>query len=155
MIVAIDPGPVQSAWIICECGQGRIQKILGFGYDDNSEVYPAVMAIAPKARLCVEMVASYGMAVGADIFETCVQIGMFIEQWRTWGDSNINPRCFRKDIKLHICGQMRAKDANVSQALRDKYGGKGTKANPGMLFGISKHIWAALAVADYAASFSR
>jgi hypothetical protein len=45
---------------------------------------------------------------------------------------------------------MRAKDANIRQALIDKLGAVGTKKAPGPLYGISGHLWAALAVADYA-----
>jgi hypothetical protein len=46
---------------------------------------------------------------------------------------------------------MRAKDANIRQALIDKIGPQGTKAQPGPTYGIKSHSWAALAVAVYAA----
>jgi len=47
---------------------------------------------------------------------------------------------------------MRAKDANIRQALIDRYGpGKdkaiGQKKTPGPLYGFKSHEWAALAVA--------
>jgi hypothetical protein len=58
---------------------------------------------------------------------------------------------YRKDIKLFLCGTMRAKDANIRQALIDKIGPQGTKAQPGPTYGIKSHSWAALAVAVYAA----
>ncbi|MNY62967.1 hypothetical protein D3C86_1998680 [compost metagenome] len=62
-------------------------------------------------------------------------------------------------MKLHLCKTPRAKDANVRQALLDMFprtgGGKtpqiGTKAQPGPLFGVSSHAWAALGVAVTAA----
>ena len=57
---------------------------------------------------------------------------------------------FRKDIKIHLCGTMKAKDANIRQALIDKHGKVGTAKNKGPLYGISSHLWSALAVADYA-----
>ncbi len=41
---------------------------------------------------------------------------------------------------------MRAKDANISQALRDRFGEKGTKAHPGWFYGVSKDVWSAIAV---------
>jgi hypothetical protein len=57
----------------------------------------------------------------------------------------------RKDVKLHLCGSPRAKDANIRQALLDRYGGKekaiGSKHQRGPLYGIRSHLWAALAVA--------
>lgn len=60
-------------------------------------------------------------------------------------------RIFRRDIKLHLCNSVRAKDANIRQALIDRYGGKekaiGKKKSPGPLYGIKSHMWAALALA--------
>jgi hypothetical protein len=47
---------------------------------------------------------------------------------------------------------MRAKDANIRQALLDLIGPQGTKAQPGPTYGIKSHTWAALAVAVYAAN---
>lgn len=95
----------------------------------------------------IEMVACYGMAVGKEVFETCVWIGRFLERV----DAKL---VYRRDVKLHVCGSARAKDANIAQALRDKYGEVGTKKNPGPLFGIKSHLWAALALADYAQSLT-
>jgi hypothetical protein len=46
---------------------------------------------------------------------------------------------------------MKAKDANIRQALIDIYGGNdkaiGNKKTPGPLYGIKGDLWAALAVA--------
>jgi len=39
----------------------------------------------------------------------------------------------------------------VNQVLRDRFGEKGTKKNPGKLFGVHDHIWSALALAVYSA----
>src|SRR5690606_4735562 len=63
-------------------------------------------------------------------------------------------KVYRKDVKLHLCGSPRAKDANIRQSLLDRFGpGKekavGTKQNPGPLYGVKSHMWAALAVAVY------
>ena len=56
-------------------------------------------------------------------------------------------------MKLALCGSARAKDANVRQAIIDRFagvGGKavavGTKKTPGPLYGISNHKWSALAL---------
>lgn len=96
--------------------------------------------------LAIEMIASYGMPVGREVFETCVWIGRFIEAWG--GPYTL---VYRKDVKLHLCGQPRAKDSNIRQALIDRYGGKdravGKKATPGPLYGVSADVWSALAIA--------
>jgi hypothetical protein len=57
----------------------------------------------------------------------------------------------RRAVKLALCGDSRAKDANIRQALIDRFGGKdaaiGRKAAPGPLYGISRDVWSALAIA--------
>lgn len=57
---------------------------------------------------------------------------------------------YRRDIKIHLCGTVKAKDGNIRQALIDKHGAPGTKKSKGPTYGVSGHLWAALAVADYA-----
>jgi hypothetical protein len=81
------------------------------------------------------------MAVGREVFETCVWIGRFVERL------GIVTLVYRKDVKLTICGSPRAKDANVRAALIDRLGQVGTKNNPGPLYGMKSHLWSALAVA--------
>ncbi len=98
--------------------------------------------------LAIEMVESFGMAVGREVFQTCVWTGRFIETWNIKGFP-WNP-VTRKQVKMHLCNSMRAKDANIRAALIDKFGGKdaaiGRKKTPGPLFGISADVWSALAV---------
>jgi hypothetical protein len=140
-ILAIDSGPEMSAWIIYQDG-----KILDHGYVSNPEM-KNILKTKDYDICALEMIASYGMAVGKSVFETCVWIGRFME-------NSIRPclRLFRKDIKLFLCGSMRAKDGNIRQALIDLLGEQGTKKNKGNTYGISSHKWAALAVAVYAAA---
>lgn len=95
--------------------------------------------------LVIEMVACYGMPVGREVFETVLWIGRFQEAW-----SKESVLVYRKDIKMHLCNSARAKDGNIRQALIDRYGAPGTKKEPGKLYGIKTHLWAALAVAVYA-----
>ena len=96
----------------------------------------------------VEMVASYGMAVGKEVFETCVWIGRFIEV----SGCALAP-IYRRDVKLHHCGQTKAKDSNITQALIDRFApgqpnrGKGTKADPGWFHGFAADVWQAYALA--------
>lgn len=139
--LAIDPGPEQSGYVVYEGG-----KVWEAGVDANLAI-EAQMNLARSLghfdRVAIEMIASYGMAVGKDVFETCVQIGRFLQ---AWGERPAH-RIYRRDVKLHLCGSPRAKDTNVRQALIDKLGPVGTKKNPGPLYGVTSHAWAALAVA--------
>lgn len=143
-ILAIDPGTDQSAFIVWD---GRATKT---GFVPNAELLAMIRHRWDLFEsVAVEMVACYGMPVGREVFETCLVIGRILEIC----DSIPTPArlVYRRDIKLHLCGSARAKDGNVRQALIDKHGAPGTKKQPGATYGISGHLWAALAVADYAA----
>jgi hypothetical protein len=94
--------------------------------------------------LAIEAIASYGMPVGAEVFNTCIFVGRFQQAWR---NPDAVKLIYRRDVKLFLCGSARAKDGNIRQALIDKLGPVGTKAAPGPLYGVKSHAWAALAVA--------
>lgn len=137
-ILAIDPGSEQSAYCIFWSDSQTIGR---FGKVDNA----ALLSRLPKTKadvLVVEMIASYGMPVGREVFETCVWIGRFLQAW-----PRESRRIFRADIKMHLCKTMKAKDGNIRAALIDRFGPQGTKKAPGATYGISKDSWAALAVA--------
>jgi hypothetical protein len=144
-LLAIDPGNEESAYVAYDCDAG---SVLAFGKKANADVLQWM--ISPSSfnaqHIAIEMIASYGMPVGREVFETCVWIGRFIEAWGA-----PYTLVYRKDVKLHLCGNARAKDGNVRQALIDRYGGKqkaiGTKREPGPLYGVSADVWSALAVA--------
>lgn len=139
-ILAIDPGTSQSGFVLWD------GSVLDHGIIDNQMIrFKLLEGIAPDV-VAIEMIASYGMAVGREVFETCVWIGRFVEC-----SPVLAHLLFRRDIKIHLCGTTKAKDGNIRQALIDKHGAPGTKKSPGKTYGISGHLWAALAVADYAA----
>lgn len=148
MILAIDPGTTQSAW--CEFDGLRV---IDCDIQENSVVLTKLRDYAGNYRIAIEMIASYGMPVGKEVFETVLWIGRFVEAC-----SRVSVQAelvYRKDVKLHLCNSARAKDPNVRQALIDRFeplgGGKtpqiGTSKQPGPLYGVSSHVWAALAVA--------
>ena len=149
-VLAIDPGTEQSGW----CVYGHDQ-VLAAGVMPNDEMLAYVQRThmgINGVRLAIEMIASYGMPVGREVFETVRWIGRFQQAWHQPEGVMF---VYRKDVKLHLCGSPRAKDGNIRQALLDRFprtgGGKtpqiGTKAIPGPLYGVSSHAWAALAVA--------
>lgn len=145
--LAIDPGPKESAYVLWN---GSL--VLQCGYVPNADLRAI---LCNQYHLCdavaVEMVACYGMPVGREVFETCLEIGRIVQ---ICADCPAGPKpvrlVYRKDVKMHLCHNMKAKDGNIRQALIDKHGAVGTKKKPGPLYGVSGHLWAALAVADYA-----
>ena len=147
-ILAIDPGNEKSAYVVYDTAT---KLPVRFGIEDNWALHLRFHGseFDDCDNVAIEMIACYGMAVGKSVFDTCVWIGRFAEL------TVCGNFVYRKDVKMHLCNSMRAKDANIRQAIIDRYestgGGKtpqiGTKAQPGPLYGVSKDVWAALGVA--------
>lgn len=140
MLIAIDPGPKESAYVIvdqvsCEIADKAIVT--------NSELLYILENHNHLTTVAIEMVASYGMPVGAEVFETVLWIGRFIQVREDLKPTLI----YRKDVKMHLCQSMRAKDSNIVQALKDRFGEVGTKKKPGYFYGFKGDIWQAYAVA--------
>lgn len=144
-ICAIDPGTEQSAML---CWDGS--KISGARILPNWEICSLLTCNndGRDSMLCIEMIASYGMPVGKETFETVLWIGRFMQAWHGETDTDAQ-LVYRRDIKMHHCGSMKAKDSNIRQALIDKYGAPGTKKNPGKTYELTKDLWQAFALATY------
>ena len=143
-ILAIDPGTTHSAYM-CLSDYGMPYY---FGTLENGLMLPVVERILQGAthRVVVEMVASYGMPVGREVFETVYWIGRFCQA------AGQHERMYRGQVKSHLCRTQKANDAAIRQALLDRFGpGKekavGLKKSTGPLYGIRGDEWAALAVA--------
>lgn len=146
ILLAIDPGTTESGWVLFDGA-----KVIDSGVTSNHALCVRINrrqwdgGWEPEpTSLAIEMIASYGMPVGAEVFETCVWIGRFIEAWNGLEDHRL---IYRRDVKLELCGSPRAKDANIRQALIDRIGAPGTKKEPGPTYGVKSHAWAALGVA--------
>ena len=145
-ILGIDPGTTQSAYVVWD---SETMDILEYGIKENLEL-SAMLQFFQFDVCVIEMVASYGMAVGQTVFETCVWIGRFMNEIENYSCNVV--RITRNQVKNAICHSSKANDSNIRQALIDMYGGEkkvaiGTKKAPGKLYGIKKDEWAALAVA--------
>lgn len=134
-ILAVDPGPEQSAYVVfdgsgvVDCGMSGNDLLLSW-------IYPRGNIFPLTELLAIEAIESFGMPVGREVFETVFWTGRFAQAWHE--RSGEFARLGRKQCKLHLCGSARAKDANVRQALIDKFGGSrqtavGTKKKPGPL----------------------
>jgi len=140
-IMALDPGTTHSAWVYLVCGIP-----LSWGKQPNEEVLTKLKA-SPLGDelLAVEAVASYGMPVGAEVFETVFWSGRFVQAY-----DGPHVRVYRREVKLHLCASPKANDASIRCAILDRFGGKeaaiGRKASPGPLYGVKADVWAALAV---------
>lgn len=149
-LLCIDPGTFESGVVLIDTED--MIPIWMYPKIENNVLLAMIEAqktLRPD-HIAIEMIASYGMPVGKEVFETCVWIGRFMQAFGFESCTKI----YRKDVKLFLCGTTRAKDGNVRQALFDLYeptgGGatpvKGTKKQPGPLYGLSSHAIPALAV---------
>ena len=129
--IGIDPGNVESAYVVVA---DDLSEVLEKGKVENLEL----MRLLTRFKLtydiryvAIEMIASYGMPVGASVFDTCVWIGRFKEHCLKllWEVEFV----YRKEEKMLLCNSMKAKDSNIRQALVDRFAkdtpnkGKGTK----------------------------
>lgn len=145
-IFAIDPGDVESGYAVIRMPDF---ELLEFGKVSNDCLLTEVHYKTKNADIyAIEMIDSYGMPVGKTVFETCVWIGRFVQMARPKQHTFI----YRKEVKLCLCGNLKAKDSNIRQALINRYAkhdfksGKGIKKNPDTFYGVSKDVWQAIAV---------
>lgn len=167
ILVAIDPGNQKSAWIVFRDGQ-----IAEFGITPNADMPDHFEGLE---HVAIEYMRPRGMKMSQESMDTMFWAGRFIQA--ICGDDMIPwTPVDRHRVKLHICGNAAAKDANIRRALIDDwYGGdtaaignkkcrkckgKGTYKRevcsecggsqwlhpPGPLVGIHDDLWAALAV---------
>ena len=153
-ILAIDPGTTESAYVLY-----KEKRLLGFDKVRNYDML-TIIANVKTTFMAIEMPACYGMAVGKSVFETCRWVGIFQQAFGLSKTYLVYRKSRNNEIGvdsvcMHLCHNNRAKDTNVRRAILDRYpatgGGKtpqkGTKAKPGPLFGVSKDVFSALAVA--------
>jgi len=144
VILAVDPGTTESAFVLYapdvrelrEMGKWRNERLLTY------------LRIHSHGLLVVERMAGYGMAVGAEVLETCWWAGRFAE-----ARGGVAERVFRREVKRHLLGKVTGNDAQVRAALIRLFGGPAATKRGGPLHGVVGDIWAALGVAvTYAAS---
>lgn len=157
MILAIDPGSVESGVVLIRESDFKplvAEKINNEDllYNIELNVYERIQGDECLEHVAIEMIGSYGMAVGQTVFETCVWIGRIIQTVKKVDEDIKIKYIYRKDEKINLCNSMKAKDSNIIQALIDRFApntpnkGKGSKNVPGWFYGFKKDIWQAYAV---------
>lgn len=156
MILAIDPGNIESGVVLIR--ESDLKPVYATKIN-NKELFEKIKYGDLESEICyeninhvaIEKIASYGMAVGATVFDTCIWIGKFEAAAEIYFGVEAE-YIYRKDEKMNLCNSMKAKDSNIIQALIDRFApntpnkGKGTKKEPGWFYGFKKDIWQAYAV---------
>lgn len=159
-ILGIDPGNTATGWALVDA---ETLRPLAIGKQENELAYADMVDAYQELMekhfhqidlyIGIEMIASYGMPVGAEVFDTCVWIGQLKERFRGWSARKETRFIYRKSEKLVLCHSPRANDSTIRQALIDRFAygeknyGKGTKKSPGWFYGFRADIWAAYTVA--------
>jgi hypothetical protein len=172
MLLAIDPGTTESAYVLYAAGEAK--PVIQAGHVDNELLRKMMLRgdfSRATLRLAIETMTFMGGSAGGDVFGTCIWIGRFQEVWnQVGGSSRLIPRAW---VKKRLClieppaetqakrekqiaeGLKRkrkwswtlAKDKHVRWALLNLIGPTGTKSKPGPTYGLSKHLWSALGIA--------
>lgn len=154
ILCAIDPGNVQSAYVIFDSQEF---KIIDFGLLENNELISNVLTKKDFSLLVIEYPKPRGQPMYYQLVDTIFWIGRFVQVCvsdvlKEWIPID------RKDIKMHLTSSTKSKDTHIRSALIEKFfileegeykpavGLRQTKV-PLALKGISKDVWAALAVA--------
>lgn len=153
-IFAIDPGSEKSAFVECYF-PNSVSPIAAYGHVDNSELlqilHRSPTSLSAKVGV-IEVMQSYMLRVGADVFATCEWIGRFDNYWMSQTNRSLE-RLTKPEVSLHLCGRRNATKADLRGALYQKFGGSrqaamGVMKAPGPLYGlVGDHVWDALALA--------
>ncbi len=148
LTVAIDPGNTASAFVAYDPGSYFFEH----EYDTNENILGKLEKMSSPKEFVMEMIVAYG-PVGKTVIDTAVWIGRFWERILQTHPGVPVRFISRATVKSHVCHSAKANDAAVNRALIDRFGGgnpsvaKGTKKNPGPLYGVSNDERAALALA--------
>lgn len=129
MIVAIDPGTTQSAYVLMD----EEYKIYRAEILPNAEMLDYLKGLTPHLhKVVIEMIKSYGARVGQETFETCVWIGKFsLYEDTVYID--------RRQVKKNLCPKMKSNDAIIRQTLTNRFG-------DGLRKKLKYDLWQAYAV---------
>jgi len=155
IVIAIDPGTTQSAYVVWDGTDIREHDIIAndsleaklYGIYSKFPLYDD--AFCKGTYVAIEKIASMGMAVGEAVFETVFWTGRFYGAALEDLEHSHISRIPRSEVKMALCGSMQAKDANIRQAIINRFEPElMPKQRPkGVLKGIKADEWQALAVA--------
>lgn len=151
MILAVDPGSEQSGMVSYDIVSGKIHWVRVVPNGEALEFF-IHGPLAAYDRVVIEYPVVRGQMMKSQVIETIFWIGRFAQ---AWNDMDTFIRFDRREVAKRLCGRGAVKDKQVRRALIARFpatgGGSepaiGTKVDPGPLYGVKTHCWAALGVA--------
>jgi hypothetical protein len=143
-ILAIDPGPVRSGWVLFDG-----VRVLQSGDYDNPTILMAVYsrACGTADMLALEEPEGMGQIASTALLRAAWQGGILEAKWPGLRAMRITRRRVLAHLLRGPKPPGKSNDSRVRAALIDLVGPQGTKAHPGPTYGVSGDAWAALAVA--------
>lgn len=143
ILLAIDPGYRESHAVLYSPGgwissPRAVRRCWSLPNDDMLDFLRVRSGL--HERVLIESMDPFGLRLGRETMDTILWIGRFMEA----GRAELVPRSL---IKMTLCGTRRADDASIRRVLVDRLGAPGSKKQPGPTYGVSGHLWQALAVA--------
>lgn len=150
VVLAIDPGPAKSAWVLF--ADGKPSQV---GMNENGGVRGLIHSLRSDSTLTVvieNIEPRYGLSPGWETLDTARWVGRFQEAAHPLPVTLVKRSDVLRGLGVVTRGPNKVSaDSGVRSALIDRYGGKeaaiGRKASPGPLHGIHGDCWSALAVA--------
>ena len=144
ILLSVDPGHTQSAVVMYDVSERHVSyKTIA----ENGILLERLPKLSGDVLL-IEKVASFGMPVGEEVFETVFWSGRFAQVWGKRVE-----RMTRQQIKMALCHKIvGVNDSVIRRRLIDIFGPSreaaiGRKKTPGPLYGVHDDEWAALALA--------
>jgi hypothetical protein len=150
-LLAIDPGPETCGVVLLNVDEFPPSVISSTAAMDVDSVV-ALLRSEGFDEVAAERVADYRMKVGVPLFQTCEVYGRI---WQRCLDVGMEiTGITRKQVKTALGLPITASGAQLSNVIKHTYpqtgGGAtpavGTKSQPGPLYGVKDHAWAALGV---------
>lgn len=149
LILAIDPGPEKSSWVCWststetvaagedQVDNARLRDFLGGNIRDSAK------------QLVIERPVMMGKNATSALLETARWAGVFEGAWPGEVETITYHRTRTHLTRCGSANEAAVRECLISRFAPAGYGpqGKGTKANPGPFYGVTGHMWSAVAVA--------
>lgn len=139
-VIGIDPGSEKSAYV-----QWNGKEILEKGIYPNDAILEILDAMWREPSILVIETMVHIKNGGKEIINTLLWAGQFYNVWP--GEKEFVPRY---KVTLALTGKMPSKksDKLVKESLIRRFGGPGTKKNPGpVTYDVKSHLWQAFGLA--------
>lgn len=125
--MALDPGNLETGWALVREDSSAVGglQLIDKGIAANKELRSMFVKnkiFDPRRQvLLVETPKPRGQPTAAEEMDTLLAVGRFVQQWAVRGGRW--SLVFRGDVKSVVCGDAKAKDAHIRQAMIDRFGG--------------------------------